>query len=157
MLETEVSAMPLPVDLSDARCLELLRDGVIGRVALCSPLGPRIVPLTYALRGDSVVWRTSPYSELALHGRDQELAFEVDHIDYERRQAWSVVAVGRCEAVDDPETAEQLGLASMPAPWAGGHRPLCMRLRWRSLTGRLVSTDQEATTRVDGSGAPARW
>lgn len=149
--------MAEPVELTLEECLELLNAGVLGRVAMSTPMGPRIVPVNYAMYEDQIVFRTTPYSELGTYGWNTDLAFEVDHIDYERRQAWSVVAVGRCEAVDDPETAEQLGLASMPAPWAGGHRPLCMRLRWRSLTGRLVRTDQEATTRVDGSGAPARW
>jgi nitroimidazol reductase NimA-like FMN-containing flavoprotein (pyridoxamine 5'-phosphate oxidase superfamily) len=69
-----------------------LRAGVVGRVGLCSPLGPRIIPLNYAVISDSIVWRTSPYSELALHGGNRELAVEVDHIDYQRRQAWSVPA-----------------------------------------------------------------
>jgi len=78
------------VELSGPQCLDLLQAGLIGRAAFCSPAGPRVVPVNYALFEDSIVWRTTPYSELGRFGPDAELAFEVDHIDYEKHQGWSV-------------------------------------------------------------------
>ena len=41
--------MKEPVELTVNECLDLLEGGVVGRVALCTPLGPRIVPVNYAM------------------------------------------------------------------------------------------------------------
>lgn len=43
---------------------------------------------------------------------------------------------GDAEVVEDPH--ELLSLREKPEPWAGGSRFLYLRLRWRSLTGRVV-------------------
>ncbi|MGH3329985.1 MAG: pyridoxamine 5'-phosphate oxidase family protein, partial [Nocardioidaceae bacterium] len=91
-----------PVELTVEECVGLLRSGVIGRVALSTPMGPRIVPVNYAVYEDTVVFRTTPYSELGTYGWNTDLAFEIDHLDYEKHQGWSVVAIGRAELVEDP-------------------------------------------------------
>ncbi len=133
--------MNVPNELSPAECLELLRANVVGRVAMATPVGPRILPLNYAVFGDSVVFRTTPYSELATYGFGTELAFEIDQIDFEKHQGWSVVAVGRASRIDDPDEIQELRAAGGPRPWAGGQRTLYIRLRWRELTGRRLGTD----------------
>ena len=45
---------------------------------MATPVGPRIVPLNYRVHGNSIVFRTAPYSELSSYGWDTDLAFEVD-------------------------------------------------------------------------------
>ena len=68
------------------------------------------------------------------------MAFEVDVADHERQLGWSVVARGRAGVVDDP--AELAAIRSFwdPRPWAGGVRPVYVRLRWRELTGRRLGS-----------------
>jgi nitroimidazol reductase NimA-like FMN-containing flavoprotein (pyridoxamine 5'-phosphate oxidase superfamily) len=73
--------MNASVQLGDSECRELLSGGVVGRVAMATPVGPRIVPVNYSLHGDAIVFRTAPYSELSTYGWDTDLAFEVDHHD----------------------------------------------------------------------------
>lgn len=128
----------IPVELAAEECLDLLRSRVVGRVALVTPGGPRIVPVNYAVHEDAIVFRTAPYSELGTYGWDTELAFEVDQLDEERHSGWSVVALGRGSLVEDP--ADLAGIRGRwdPHPWAGGSRHLYMRLTWRSLTGRRL-------------------
>jgi len=92
-----------PVELTVEECLELLHGGVLGRVALSTPMGPRIVPINYAMYEDAIVFRTTPYSELGTYGWNTDLAFEIDHIDYDKHQGWSVVAIGRATLVEDPD------------------------------------------------------
>ncbi|HET6699843.1 MAG TPA: pyridoxamine 5'-phosphate oxidase family protein [Nocardioidaceae bacterium] len=130
-----------PVELTIEECLELLTGGVLGRVAICTPLGPRIIPLNYAVHDDSVIFRTTPYSVVGTYGWNTELAFEVDHIDYEKHQGWSVVAIGRGEMIDDPDQLRAIQSGWDPTPWAGGRRHLYIRLRWRDLSGRRIGGD----------------
>lgn len=46
------------------RSRNLLVDGVVGRVARATPVGPRIVPVNYLVHEDAIVVRTAPYSRL---------------------------------------------------------------------------------------------
>src|SRR4028119_720576 len=58
------------IDLSREDCAELLRAGVIGRVAVSTPTGPHIVPVNYVVMDDAIIVRTTPYSLLGSHGRN---------------------------------------------------------------------------------------
>ena len=129
-----------PMDLTVEECRELLRGGVVGRIALSTPVGPRIVPVNYSVYDDAIVFRTSPYSELGTHGPGREAAFEIDHLDYEHHQGWSVVAFGRLETMD-PEEVDELVRIRDPRPWAGGSRHHYLRLTWRDISGRRIGND----------------
>lgn len=133
--------MAQPVELTVEECRELLNGGVIGRVALATPVGPRIVPVNYSVHGQSVVFRTAPYSELGTYGWNTDLAFEVDNIDYDKHQGWSVVLLGRAELVEDPDELREIRAGWDPRPWAGGQRNLYMKLTWRDITGRRLGND----------------
>lgn len=135
-----------PLELSLRECVDLLSGGVVGRVAMATPRGPRIVPVNYAVHQDAIVFRTAPYSEMSSHGWDTELAFEVDHIDHETHQGWSVVALGRARVVDDSEEIADIRATWEPRPWAGGSRNLYVKLPWHTLTGRRIGQDWSATT-----------
>ncbi|HYO38584.1 MAG TPA: pyridoxamine 5'-phosphate oxidase family protein [Nocardioidaceae bacterium] len=136
--------MTPPLELSPEQCAELLGRGVVGRVAMATPLGPRIVPVNYAVHDGAVVFRTAPYSELSTYGWNTELAFEVDHLDDETHQGWSVVALGRAHVVADPEELDAIRRSWEPQPWAGGTRNLYVRLPWRELSGRRVGDERPA-------------
>lgn len=138
--------MSAPVELTIEECLSLLSGGVIGRVALSTPVGPRIVPVNYAMHDDAIVFRTAPYSELGTYGWNNEIAFEVDHIDYERHQGWSVVVLGRAELVEDAHELREIKQRWDPRPWAGGQRNLYMRLTRRDVTGRRLGGDWDRDT-----------
>ena len=134
--------------LGTEECRELLAGGVVGRVAMATPVGPRIVPVSYTLHGDAIVFRTAPYSELSTYGWDTDLAFEVDDLDYQARQGWSVVAVGRAHVVSDPDEVQRIRRGRDPQPWAPGTRNLYVALVWRELTGLRLGDRprQRATT-----------
>jgi nitroimidazol reductase NimA-like FMN-containing flavoprotein (pyridoxamine 5'-phosphate oxidase superfamily) len=125
-------------DLSTAECLELLSAGLVGRVAMCTPLGPHIVPVNYTVVDESVLIRTSPYSVLGSHARGTTLVVEVDQIDYERQRGWSVIARGRAETVTGAEDLNQIRRAWEPHTWVSGQRNLYLRVRWSELTGRRL-------------------
>ncbi|WP_234426219.1 pyridoxamine 5'-phosphate oxidase family protein, partial [Streptomyces kebangsaanensis] len=68
-----------------------------------------------------------------------EVAFEVDHVDETMSRGWSVLAVGRAEAVDDPEAVRRLQERAHSAPWAGGPRTLWVKVCPTRLTGRRIT------------------
>ena len=125
-------------ELSTEECVDLLRAGLVGRAAICTPAGPHVVPVNYTVHGEAVVFRTTPYSVLGTYSWAGDIAFEIDHLDMERHEGWSVVAVGRGEMVEDVEEVEEIRWSNEPRPWAGGTRPLIVRLPWRQITGRRI-------------------
>lgn len=127
-----------PFDLSANECRELLSAGLVGRVAICTPVGPHIVPVNYGVVDACIVLRTSPYSVLGSQARGTTMALEVDQFDYECQRGWSVVARGRAEAVTDAEELAQIKKTWEPRAWASGQRNLYLRMRWSELTGRRL-------------------
>ena len=132
--------MDVPQELSYAKCRELLGGGIFGRVGVCTPDGPRILPVNYSLVSEAVVFRTSADGVVANHAWGSPIAFEVDHVDYATHRGWSVVATGPAQRVEDPDDLALITRTWEPRPWAGGSRPLFVRLAWTELTGRRLGT-----------------
>jgi nitroimidazol reductase NimA-like FMN-containing flavoprotein (pyridoxamine 5'-phosphate oxidase superfamily) len=136
--------MSRAVQLTVGECRDLLVEGVVGRVAMATPVGPRITPVNYVVHGDAIVFRTAPYSELSTYGWNVDLAFEVDRLDHDTRLGWSVVAVGRARVVEDPDEIARIRRAGDPAPWAPGPRHLYVSLAWRELSGVRLAEPRSA-------------
>lgn len=133
--------MPVVRDISPEECQRLLRGGVFGRVAVCTPAGPHVVPVNYSVVDDSLVIATSAYSALGRYGRDTRAAFEIDDVDYERHTGWSVIVHGQLRAERDPHVLDGIRGEWPPRPWATGSRTLYLRLSLDEITGRRVGGD----------------
>ncbi|MGW5129089.1 pyridoxamine 5'-phosphate oxidase family protein [Streptomyces sp. NPDC004069] len=129
---------PRLTDLGPDECRALLSTHGVGRVALTGPDGPAVLPVNYDVVDDAVVFRTAPDAAPA-EAVGQEVAFEVDHVDETMSRGWSVLAVGRAEAVTDAETVRRLEARVRSDPWAGGPRTLWVRIRPARLTGRRIT------------------
>lgn len=125
-------------EMSVDECVELVAAGTVGRAAICTPTGPHVVPVNYAVHGTSIVFRTTPYSVLGTYAWAGDIAFEVDDFDRHTHEGWSVVIVGAGEMIEDLEEIEEIRWSHDPKPWADGPRPLYVRLRWREVTGRRI-------------------
>lgn len=124
--------------MPEATCVQLLRDGVIGRVALSTPEGPQIFPINYVVDADSVVFRTTAYSLLGSLAWKTRLAFEIDQMDYANHTGWSVLLTGPGSRIDPGATLDEIVHRWNPEPWAAGARPLYIRLRWDHISGRRI-------------------
>ncbi len=100
--------------------------------------GIRIFPVNYRMFADGIVFRTLPYGVIANSAHGAEVAFEVVDVDDELRSGWSVLAVGRCERVEDPATVRTIRSEGDVEPWAAGRRNLYFQVNWIDLTGRQV-------------------
>lgn len=125
-------------ELSAEECRLLIQEGGVGRVAFRSSKGLEIVPVNFQVHGDSIVFRTTPYTELGLHGPGANAVFEVDALDAEQQLGWSVVARGQLHVVADAAENAAIRLGKDPQPWASGVRRLYLQLSWRELTGRRL-------------------
>jgi hypothetical protein len=124
------------LDLDGDECLELLAVKQVGRLGYADEDGPVVVPVNYVLHDGNVFFRTSPHTELGRHTRSATVAFEVDDIDDFTQSGWSVLVRGPAEYVDpdDLPAAED----ARPTPWPQGMRPLHVRIRPRSISGRRL-------------------
>ena len=121
-------------------CWRLLATSAeIGRLAVIVGNTPIVLPVNYALDGETVVFRTDPGTKLT-HGPRARASFEVDCFDRERRRGWSVVATGRLEEVTryDSATLHRVRRLAID-PWAGGDKAHWMRLVPDRVTGRRVA------------------
>jgi nitroimidazol reductase NimA-like FMN-containing flavoprotein (pyridoxamine 5'-phosphate oxidase superfamily) len=125
-------------ELSAEECRLLIQDGGVSTVAFRSPKRLEIVPVDFQVYGDSIVFRTTPYTELGLHGPGSNAVFEVDQLDAEQHTGWSVVARGQLHVVSDAAENSAIRLGRDPQPWAGGVRRLYLQLPCRELTGRRL-------------------
>lgn len=139
-METVIPRPPGFSELSGARCLTLLEENSIGRIAWQAADGPQIFPVTYAFSpAHGIVFRTSPYGVLSELVRRTQVAFEVDRVDTERGTGWVVVAHGQAGAVAEPAALAELWADHPVTPWASGSRNLWIRIVLDKLSGRVVS------------------
>ena len=126
------------VELTVEECLTLLRRKQVGRIAMATPAGLRILPVSYSVVEEQVVFRTLPYGEIANNVAGAEVAFEVDELDESLQKGWSVMAAGKCNPIEDPAQVHLIRSTDDPVPWADGQRNLYFRIDWTTLTGRQV-------------------
>ncbi len=143
------------IDLTHDECLDLLRVGLVGRVAFTTPSGPQIMPVNYAVIDDHVIIKTSPYTQLGTHGRDCMLAFEVDLVDYDQQHGWSVLARGHSAIVTDPATRRRIQNSWAPRPWAVGARSTLLSMAITELSGRQLGEGWNAMSSTAFTRRPA--
>lgn len=69
-----------PTTLTVSACWELLRQAVVGRLAVVVDGGPEIFPVNYLVDHGSIIFRTAEGTKLA-NAIDGPVAFEVDDYD----------------------------------------------------------------------------
>src|SRR5260370_41372268 len=106
--------------LARVDCMSLLATASVGRVGLLVGGRPEILPVNFALDGETVLFRTAEGTVL-----DQAslsvVAFEVDHLDEQNHSGWSVLVQGTARYIGDAidPTSERLRRLSLIV-WAPG-------------------------------------
>jgi hypothetical protein len=125
--------------LTRRECEALLRSRDSGRIAVSTPQGPHIVPVSYGVvddeHGPAVVARIGAYSVLGTYGGGAMLAFEVDGLEPVSGATWSVVARGRGQILHRPPEG---GGSPGGQAWTSGPRSLFLRVRPAELSGRRL-------------------
>jgi len=122
--------------LDRATCWTLVGRQSVGRVAMLRRRRPMILPVTYVVDGETIIYRTAEGSTLVPFGSAEDMAFEIDGVDEERQLGWSVLVVGRATIMRDQPEIERK--AAGLEPWAPGDRSVFVALRADEVSGRQV-------------------
>ena len=125
-------------ELSEAQCWSLLGGQTTGRIAFLQDGRLQVFPVNYVVHGQSVYFRTSEDSGLALLPGDLNASFQVDSHDGDAMAGWSVLVSGRANAVSDESLLTTLWGMRTPAPYGGGARNLFVGIDPMLVTGRRV-------------------
>src|SRR5687767_1404283 len=121
-------------------CLALLARGGLGRVALSHRALPVILPVSFGLLDEQLVFSVSEGFLLRAASRNDVVCFETDSVDVVTGEAWSVVVTGQLVHAEDQRTlarAADLGIRRWPAREAGEY----LILPTTMITGRHTVSD----------------
>lgn len=138
------------IRLDEEECWRFLARHHLGRVGLSHLGDPMVFPVSYALDGRSVVFRTAPGTKLRLAATGTPVAFEVDEATELFETGTSVVVHGAMREVTDQDEIEPLRRLPMRT-WAPGDRDHFVRVEPERVTGRQIPMHQ----RDEGLGADA--
>ena len=141
------------VELSTAESWTLLREAVVGRLAVVVDGHPDIFPVNHIVDNESVVFRSAAGTKLAGCAGHQ-VAFEVDGYDVVTASAWSVVVKG--QAVQVNRLYDVLEVIELPLfPWHSGPKPHFIRIEAGTITGRRFEVTRGARSDIAHVEVPA--
>lgn len=129
---------PVLTSLTPEEGRQLIAAGGVGRFLFVEAgRGPVAIPVNFRMDGDDIVFRTDSESSIAEGLRERHVSFDVDHLDDAMSEGWSVLLSGTASMISDRaelDRASALGIE----PWAGGDRPVYVRVRVKKVTGRRI-------------------
>jgi len=127
--------------LDEDVCRELLAGARVGRVGVSIGALPVILPVSCVVVDGDIVFATAPGTKLRAAVRNAVIAFQIDDIDTDARRGWSVLAVGACREVTDPDDVERL--REKVEPFVGGLAHI-VRMTPELVTGRRIAPHVQA-------------
>ena len=124
-------------------CARLLataaKKGLTGRLGISTPQAPAVQPVNFAFVDHRIVVRLGPGRLVDLMA-GAVVAFEVDHVDPESRQAWSVLVRGTAELLSDDE--RQAFARADPKPLVPRPGDMIFTVSLDVVTGRRFKLDK---------------
>jgi nitroimidazol reductase NimA-like FMN-containing flavoprotein (pyridoxamine 5'-phosphate oxidase superfamily) len=119
-------------------CWNLLATTSFGRVGLVVDGKPEVLPVNYAIDGESILFRTGQGTVLT-QASLTVVAFETDYIDPRDHSGWSVMIQGFAQDIGDAidATSERLKRLSL-VTWAPGTRAHWIHIKPHKVTGRRL-------------------
>ena len=118
-----------------------------GRLGVVVDGRPLVFPVNFTLDGEAVVFRSDEGTKVHA-ARNGPVAFECDGIDATYHTGWSVLLLGEVEEVRNP--VEVARLERLPlGPWCPGPKPIWLRVRATSITGRRIPPPGDTLSEED--------
>jgi nitroimidazol reductase NimA-like FMN-containing flavoprotein (pyridoxamine 5'-phosphate oxidase superfamily) len=130
---------PVITKLTATECRQLIAAGGIGRIAFCTTSGPAVLPVNFAVVAGTIVIRTGEGTAVDGHA-DEQVAFEVDHIDEALSQGWSVLVRGRAHRVVRTAELQVVRRDAAIRPWPGDDHNVYVRIIPDTITGRRIES-----------------
>ncbi len=135
----QLSSPPVVTRLTSAECRQLIAVGGVGRIAFNTTTGPVVLPVNFAVMAGTIVIRTGQGTMVEGHA-DEQVAFEVDHIDEALSQGWSVLVRGPAHRVAHPAELRNVRRDTTIWPWPGDDRDVYVRIIPDTITGRRIES-----------------
>lgn len=126
--------------LDDESSWALLRRNDVGRLAVSIRGHPFVFPVSYLVDGDVIVFRTGEGTKLDNLFSSPSIALEIDHVDLEAGEAWSVVVAGHAMPVAGADRIAELETRLPPTRLTDDARYL-IELRPQEISGRMQPHD----------------
>jgi transcriptional regulator with XRE-family HTH domain len=139
--QRQAARHPVLEALSEAECRAYLAPGGVGRFLFMADRGPVAIPVNYRMLGADIVFRTGRATGEAAGAQLPRVSFDVDHLDDDLAEGWSVLVSGEAELITNPGELARAREAGI-TPWAGGDRDTYVRLTPREITGRRIRAGQ---------------
>jgi nitroimidazol reductase NimA-like FMN-containing flavoprotein (pyridoxamine 5'-phosphate oxidase superfamily) len=122
--------------LSREQCEVHLGYAEYGRLVYATARGPVAIPVNYEYREGQILVSTDPEKAVWLEGL-QVVGFEVDRVDEDLSEGWSVLVTGEVRAVEEPD--EQQRLASLRlVTWNDTGEHTLIAITPAEITGRVI-------------------
>ena len=127
-------------ELSREECEQLLASHRVGRLGVVVDDQPHILPVNYATPGGAVVVFRTAAGTVLNEASLRRVAFEVDEIDAEAHEGWSVLVLGYGRDIGDAIDADSVALRQLPlVTWLPGERHQWFKIVPAAVTGRRIS------------------
>ena len=137
-----------------AECARLLataaKKGITGRLGISTPQAPIIQPVNFAYHDHRVVLRLGPGHMLDIIS-GALVAFEVDQVDREVGEAWSVLVRGLATLLEAPESQAIAKVA--PTPLVPSPGDSIFAIRPDVVTGRRFTLDKTTEAELTRSAS----
>lgn len=129
------------VVLGDAECRQLLATATIGRVGLSIDALPVVLPVSFVVDGDRIVFRTCAGAKLQQALHRAVVCFEVDDVDVLDDAGWSVLVTGEASEITDPADLERVRALAL-RPWGGDDAEHVVQIRIGLISGRRIGANR---------------
>jgi nitroimidazol reductase NimA-like FMN-containing flavoprotein (pyridoxamine 5'-phosphate oxidase superfamily) len=140
--------------MSRPDCIAGLTRTRVGRVAVTDQAMPAVIPVNYALVGDTIVFRTRGDGLLARACDGSVVAFEVDELADDGGHGWSILVVGTASLLTGNATRELGELQLVSAMGEGRDQYVSISLG--RVSGRWVGAARLADDPRDPAVTPLR-
>jgi nitroimidazol reductase NimA-like FMN-containing flavoprotein (pyridoxamine 5'-phosphate oxidase superfamily) len=121
--------------MDEPECWDLLRSAPVVRVAAVIGDMLEIFPVNAVVDAGTVVFRTGEGTKLAAVTIARQVVLEADGYDVGEHEAWSVVAVGNADRLDDFDEIYRAESLPLPA-WSSHPKQWFVRVSPTRVTGR---------------------
>jgi len=122
--------------LSDDKCIDLLHQVPVGRIAVTVDALPVILPINFAVVDGAVVFRTPAGTKLAAATTRAVVAFEVDSYEAAGRSGWSAMVQGVATEVTDLAGLRRIEAAAIDSWALDGAADHVIRIELHRVSGR---------------------
>lgn len=133
-------------DLTPEECVHRLASTHVGRLAVMTPLGPRVSAVNYVVVRGTVVLCITPSGGPSALGWDGDLALEAGFMNHATREGWSVVLRGRAEVLDSHQVHDIRHGRDLDVGGGADREEVYVRLVRCHIAGREVAWSDESDT-----------